>query len=143
MGPPASTADTVVVLGVVRKLLRGLLRDGIGYKKSGVALFDLAPPDELQGSVRAVGGRQSEADGHHGPDQPEVRARHGRPRRIWLARAASVGHVAAHAFAELRNVSTRHPHRAMLTNSRRALTSEGAGTGLLRMPQCHQSPVCA
>lgn len=91
VGLPASTADTTVVLAVVRKLLRGLLRDGIGYKKSGVALFDLAPPDELQGSVRAVGGRQSEADGHHGPDQPEVRARHGRPWRIWLARAASVG----------------------------------------------------
>lgn len=48
IGLPASTADTPMVLGVVRKLLRGLLRDGIGYKKAGVALLDLARPDELQ-----------------------------------------------------------------------------------------------
>ncbi|WP_343161374.1 Y-family DNA polymerase [Stenotrophomonas sp. B1-1] len=33
VGLPASTADTTVVLGVVRELMRGLLRDGIGYKK--------------------------------------------------------------------------------------------------------------
>ena len=48
VGLPASTADTTVVMGVVRKLLRGLLRDGIGYKKAGVALLDLARPNELQ-----------------------------------------------------------------------------------------------
>ncbi len=47
VGLPASTADTSLVLGVVRNLLRGLLRDGIGYKKAGVALLDLARPDEL------------------------------------------------------------------------------------------------
>ena len=44
----ASTADTTVVLGVVRQLLRGLLREGIGYKKAGVALLDLARPQALQ-----------------------------------------------------------------------------------------------
>lgn len=48
---PASTADTTVVLGIVRKLLRGLLRDGIGYKKAGVALLDLARPQELQADL--------------------------------------------------------------------------------------------
>lgn len=51
VGLPASTADTTIVLGVVRKLLRGLLRDGIGYKKAGVALLDLARPDELQADL--------------------------------------------------------------------------------------------
>ena len=51
VGLPASTADTTVVLGVVRKLLRGLLRDGIGYKKAGAALLDLARPDELQADL--------------------------------------------------------------------------------------------
>ncbi len=51
VGLPASTADTTVVLGVVRKLLRGLLRDGIGYKKAGVALLDLARPDEVQADL--------------------------------------------------------------------------------------------
>ncbi len=48
---PASTADTTVVLGVVRKLLRGLLREGIGYKKAGVALLDLARPQDLQADL--------------------------------------------------------------------------------------------
>lgn len=48
---PASTADTMVVLGVVRRLLRGLLREGIGYKKAGVALLDLARPEELQADL--------------------------------------------------------------------------------------------
>ena len=48
---PAATSDTMLVLGVVRKLLRGLLRDGIGYKKAGVALLDLARPDELQADL--------------------------------------------------------------------------------------------
>lgn len=51
VGLAASTADTTVVLGVVRKLLHGLLCDGIGYKKAGVALLDLARPDELQGDL--------------------------------------------------------------------------------------------
>lgn len=51
VGLPASTSDTTVVLGVVRRLLRGLLRKGIGYKKAGVALLDLAKPDELQADL--------------------------------------------------------------------------------------------
>lgn len=41
----------MVVLGVVRRLLRGLLREGIGYKKAGVALLDLARPEELQADL--------------------------------------------------------------------------------------------
>lgn len=48
---PAATADSMVVLGVVRRLLHGLLREGIGYKKAGVALLDLARPDELQADL--------------------------------------------------------------------------------------------
>ncbi len=51
VGLPTSTADTTVVLGIVRKMFRGLLRDGIGYKKAGVALLDLARPDELQADL--------------------------------------------------------------------------------------------
>lgn len=51
VGLPASTADTTIVLGIVRKLLRGLLREGIGYKKAGVALLDLARPDQLQADL--------------------------------------------------------------------------------------------
>ena len=41
----------MVVLGVVRRLLRGLLREGIGYKKAGVALLDPARPEELQADL--------------------------------------------------------------------------------------------
>jgi DNA polymerase V len=51
VGLPTSTSDTTVVLGIVRKMLRGLLRDGIGYKKAGVALLHLARPDELQADL--------------------------------------------------------------------------------------------
>ncbi len=45
---PAATSDTMVVLGMVRRLLRGLLQEGIGYKKAGVALLDLARPEDVQ-----------------------------------------------------------------------------------------------
>jgi len=45
---PAATSDTMLVLGVVRRLLRGLLQEGIGYKKAGVALLDLARPEDVQ-----------------------------------------------------------------------------------------------
>ncbi|MFI8570506.1 Y-family DNA polymerase [Stenotrophomonas bentonitica] len=45
---PAATGDTMLVLGVVRRLLRGLLQEGIGYKKAGVALLDLARPEDVQ-----------------------------------------------------------------------------------------------
>lgn len=48
---PAATSDTTLVLGTVRQLLRGLLRDGIGYKKAGVALLDLAKPHDLQADL--------------------------------------------------------------------------------------------
>lgn len=51
VGLSASTADSMEVLGVVRRLLRGLLQEGIGYKKAGVALLDLARPDELQADL--------------------------------------------------------------------------------------------
>jgi DNA polymerase V len=33
MGLPASTADTTVALGVVRELLRGQLRGGVGHRR--------------------------------------------------------------------------------------------------------------
>jgi len=45
---PAATSDTMLVLGVVRRLLRGLLQEGIGYKKAGVGLLDLARPEDVQ-----------------------------------------------------------------------------------------------
>nr|WP_312130644.1 Y-family DNA polymerase [Stenotrophomonas pavanii] len=45
---PAATSDTTLVLGMVRRLLHGLLQDGIGYKKAGVALLDLARPEDVQ-----------------------------------------------------------------------------------------------
>lgn len=48
---PASTADTTVVLQLIRRMLNGLLRDGIGYKKAGVCLMDLARPEHLQGDL--------------------------------------------------------------------------------------------
>ncbi len=44
---PAATSDTMLVLGMVRRMLRGLLQDGIGYKKAGVALLDLARPEDV------------------------------------------------------------------------------------------------
>lgn len=48
---PAATSDTTLVLGTVRRLLRGLLKDGVGYKKAGIALLDLAKPDNLQSDL--------------------------------------------------------------------------------------------
>lgn len=45
---PAATGDTMLVLGMVRRMLSGLLQEGIGYKKAGVALLDLARPDDVQ-----------------------------------------------------------------------------------------------
>jgi len=38
----------MLVLGMVRRMLRGLLQEGIGYKKAGVALLDLARPEDVQ-----------------------------------------------------------------------------------------------
>ncbi|WP_313244075.1 Y-family DNA polymerase [Stenotrophomonas rhizophila] len=51
---PAATADTTLVLGTVRRLLRGLLQEGIGYKKAGVALLDLARPEDVQQDLFAT-----------------------------------------------------------------------------------------
>ncbi|MEL3955458.1 Y-family DNA polymerase [Stenotrophomonas bentonitica] len=48
---PAATSDTMLVLGTVRQLLRGLLKNGIGYKKAGVALLDLAKPHDMQADL--------------------------------------------------------------------------------------------
>ncbi len=45
---PAASADTRVVLNALRSLLRGMLRDGYGYKRAGVCLMDLARPEDLQ-----------------------------------------------------------------------------------------------
>jgi DNA polymerase V len=45
---PVATADTRVVLTVVRRLMRDMLREGRAYKRAGVVLMDLARPDELQ-----------------------------------------------------------------------------------------------
>ena len=48
---PLATADTRVVLGLARELMRGFLKDGCGYKRGGVALMDLARPADLQGDL--------------------------------------------------------------------------------------------
>ncbi|RYG57971.1 MAG: Y-family DNA polymerase [Alphaproteobacteria bacterium] len=48
---PIATADTRIVLGVVRLLLQGLLKQGIPYKRAGVALLDLARPEDRQGDL--------------------------------------------------------------------------------------------
>lgn len=48
---PSATADTRLVLQIVERLSRSMLREGIGYKKAGVALLDLARPNELQGDL--------------------------------------------------------------------------------------------
>jgi DNA polymerase V len=44
----AATADTTIILRCVRQLFEGIPRRGIDYKKAGVALLDLARPEELQ-----------------------------------------------------------------------------------------------
>lgn len=48
---PAATADSRVVLSTVRLLMRNFLRDGFAYKKAGIALMDLARPQDLQGDL--------------------------------------------------------------------------------------------
>ncbi len=45
---PASTSDTRVVLTLIRRLMRGMLQEGYGYKRAGIALLDLARPENLQ-----------------------------------------------------------------------------------------------
>lgn len=48
-----ATSDTRVVQCVVSDLLRRLLRNGYAYKRAGVALLDLANPDELTSGLFA------------------------------------------------------------------------------------------
>lgn len=48
---PRPTGDSRVVLAMLRVLLRGFLRDRIGYKKAGVMLHDLGRPERLQGDL--------------------------------------------------------------------------------------------
>lgn len=48
---PCATADTGIVLSVIRGLLRGFLRDGYAYKRAGVFLQDLARPEKRQGDL--------------------------------------------------------------------------------------------
>lgn len=48
---PASTSDSRVFLTIITRMLRGMLRKGIGYKKAGVVLLDLGRPQDLQGDL--------------------------------------------------------------------------------------------
>ena len=48
---PRPSSDSRVMLATVRALLRGFLRAGIGYKKVGAMLHDLARPERLQGDL--------------------------------------------------------------------------------------------
>lgn len=50
---PTSTSDSRVILSIMRRMLRGMLRRGIGYKQAGVMLLDLARPENLQGDLFA------------------------------------------------------------------------------------------
>ena len=48
---PRATSDTSMVLGVIRVLQRGFLKEGCAYKRGGVVLHDLARPAELQADL--------------------------------------------------------------------------------------------
>ena len=48
---PRPSSDSRVMLATVRALLRGFLRNGIGYRKAGVMLHDLGRPERLQGDL--------------------------------------------------------------------------------------------
>ena len=50
---PIATSDTRVVLSMARRLMQGKLRRGYAYKRAGIALMDLARPEELQGDLFA------------------------------------------------------------------------------------------
>lgn len=47
------TADSSVVLGVIRTLFNNMAKPGVEYKKAGVSLLDLARPDSLTGDLFA------------------------------------------------------------------------------------------
>jgi DNA polymerase V len=49
----AATSDTRLVLSVVRLLMHGMLKSGIAYKRGGVALLDLARPEDRQADLFA------------------------------------------------------------------------------------------
>lgn len=48
---PRATADTGLMLSIIRRLTEGMLRDGIAYKRAGVMLMDLARPQDIQGDL--------------------------------------------------------------------------------------------
>ena len=48
---PTATADTTLVLGIVRRLHRGMLRDGVAYKRAGIILMDLARSQDMPGDL--------------------------------------------------------------------------------------------
>jgi DNA polymerase V len=48
---PAATSDTRIILDVVRRLQVQMLRSGYAYKRAGVALLDLARPQDLHGDL--------------------------------------------------------------------------------------------
>lgn len=48
---PRPTTDTRDVLQAVNLLFRGFLRNGLAYKRAGVALLDLARPEHLQADL--------------------------------------------------------------------------------------------
>jgi DNA polymerase V len=50
---PFATSDTRVVLSMARRLMQGMLRRDYAYKRAGIALMDLARPDELQSDLFA------------------------------------------------------------------------------------------
>ena len=50
---PTATADSRLLAGMVERLTRGRLKEGIGYKKAGVVLMDLARPEHLQADLFA------------------------------------------------------------------------------------------
>ena len=50
---PAATADSRVILMVVRQLMTKMLKTGYGYKKAGITLLDLGRPEERQADLFA------------------------------------------------------------------------------------------
>ena len=48
---PAATSDTRLLLQTSSHLMRGMFRKGIGYKKAGVCLMDLARPSDVQSDL--------------------------------------------------------------------------------------------
>jgi DNA polymerase V len=55
------------------------------------------------------------ADGDPRSDQPEVRSRHGRARRVWLEGQARLGYAPAHPFPQLHHLNRRTSKRPLLT----------------------------